>query len=149
MLVLYSRKSWKNISVSCSHNSFTICMWSRFPMKSRWVLLHWMNKFLTFSHVVFGRTLSQMTERLASFVSMRQGILYESQRLLYFSVFPFWIFLAYFSQFILMRCSLLLWQITEYLEQKCYKELRNGNIGSVKVVLCIYKKLLSSCKEQM
>ncbi|KAL1202154.1 Protein SEMI-ROLLED LEAF 2 [Cardamine amara subsp. amara] len=40
-------------------------------------------------------------------------------------------------------------KITEYLEQKCYKELRNGNIGSVKVVLCIYKKLLSSCKEQM
>ncbi|XP_018492105.1 protein SEMI-ROLLED LEAF 2 [Raphanus sativus] len=40
-------------------------------------------------------------------------------------------------------------KITEYLEQKCYKELRHGNIGSVKVVLCIYKKLLSSCKEQM
>ncbi|CAH8354406.1 unnamed protein product [Eruca vesicaria subsp. sativa] len=40
-------------------------------------------------------------------------------------------------------------KITEYLERKCYRELRNGNIGSVKVVLCIYKKLLSSCKEQM
>ncbi|KAF8086325.1 hypothetical protein N665_0629s0035 [Sinapis alba] len=40
-------------------------------------------------------------------------------------------------------------KITEYLEQKCYRELRNGNIGSVKVVLCIYKKLLSSCKDQM
>ncbi|CAN7039264.1 unnamed protein product [Brassica oleracea var. botrytis] len=40
-------------------------------------------------------------------------------------------------------------KITEYLEQKCYKELRSGNIGSVKVVLCIYKKMLSSCKEQM
>ncbi|XP_010522186.1 PREDICTED: uncharacterized protein LOC104800896 isoform X2 [Tarenaya hassleriana] len=40
-------------------------------------------------------------------------------------------------------------KITDYLEQKCYKELRNGNIGSVKVVLCVYKKLLSSCKEQM
>ncbi|CAA7026470.1 unnamed protein product [Microthlaspi erraticum] len=40
-------------------------------------------------------------------------------------------------------------KITEYLEQKCYKELRNGNIGSVKVVLIIYKRLLSSCKEQM
>ncbi|KAJ4905022.1 ARM repeat superfamily protein [Raphanus sativus] len=40
-------------------------------------------------------------------------------------------------------------KITEYLEQKCYKELRNGNTGSVKVVLCIYKKMLSSCKEQM
>ncbi|KAF8057208.1 hypothetical protein N665_1263s0006 [Sinapis alba] len=40
-------------------------------------------------------------------------------------------------------------KITEYLEQKCYKELRNGNVGSVKVVLCVYKKMLSSCKEQM
>ncbi|CAF2261510.1 protein SEMI-ROLLED LEAF 2-like isoform X1 [Brassica napus] len=40
-------------------------------------------------------------------------------------------------------------KINEYLEHKCYRELRNGNIGSVKVVLCIYKKLLSSCKEQM
>ncbi|KAF2616449.1 hypothetical protein F2Q68_00038377 [Brassica cretica] len=40
-------------------------------------------------------------------------------------------------------------KINEYLEQKCYRELRNGNIGSVKVVLCIYKRLLSSCKEQM
>ncbi|KAH0861981.1 hypothetical protein HID58_079192 [Brassica napus] len=40
-------------------------------------------------------------------------------------------------------------KINEYLEHKCYRELRNGNIGSVKVVLCIYKRLLSSCKEQM
>ncbi|KAL0697355.1 hypothetical protein Bca4012_053477 [Brassica carinata] len=40
-------------------------------------------------------------------------------------------------------------KINEYLEQKCYRELRNGNIGSVKVILCIYKKLLSSCKDQM
>ncbi|KAJ0236090.1 ARM repeat superfamily protein [Hirschfeldia incana] len=40
-------------------------------------------------------------------------------------------------------------KITEYLERKCYRELRNGNIGSVKVVLCVYKKLLSSCKDQM
>nr|VDD53793.1 unnamed protein product [Brassica oleracea] len=40
-------------------------------------------------------------------------------------------------------------KINEYLEHKCYRELRNGNIGSVKVVLCIYKRLLSSCKEQI
>ncbi|KAM7279907.1 hypothetical protein ACFE04_007041 [Oxalis oulophora] len=40
-------------------------------------------------------------------------------------------------------------KITEYLEQKCYKDLRNENFGSVKVVLCIYRKLLSSCKDQM
>lgn len=40
-------------------------------------------------------------------------------------------------------------KITNYLEQKCYKDLRNENFGSVKVVLCIYRKLLSSCKEQM
>uniref|UniRef100_A0A5B7C1V2 Uncharacterized protein n=1 Tax=Davidia involucrata TaxID=16924 RepID=A0A5B7C1V2_DAVIN len=40
-------------------------------------------------------------------------------------------------------------KITNYLEQRCYKDLRNEHFGSVKVVLCIYKKLLSSCKEQM
>ncbi|XP_058181566.1 protein SEMI-ROLLED LEAF 2 isoform X2 [Rhododendron vialii] len=40
-------------------------------------------------------------------------------------------------------------KITTYLEQRFYKDLRNGNFGSVKVVLCIYRKLLSSCKEQM
>ncbi|XP_061367291.1 protein SEMI-ROLLED LEAF 2-like isoform X1 [Gastrolobium bilobum] len=40
-------------------------------------------------------------------------------------------------------------KITDNLEQRCYKDLRNESFGSVKVVLCIYKKLLSSCKEQM
>lgn len=40
-------------------------------------------------------------------------------------------------------------KITDYLEQRCYKDLRNGHFGSAKVVLCIYRKLLSSCKEQM
>jgi hypothetical protein len=40
-------------------------------------------------------------------------------------------------------------KITTYLEQRLFKDLRNGNFGSVKVVLCIYRKLLSSCKEQM
>lgn len=40
-------------------------------------------------------------------------------------------------------------KITTYLEQRCYKDLRNENYGSVKVILCIYRKLLSSCKEQM
>ncbi|KAA8531396.1 hypothetical protein F0562_006108 [Nyssa sinensis] len=40
-------------------------------------------------------------------------------------------------------------KITDYLEQRCYKDLRNEHFGSVKVVLCIYRKLLSSCKEQM
>ncbi|KAK7261608.1 hypothetical protein RIF29_27923 [Crotalaria pallida] len=40
-------------------------------------------------------------------------------------------------------------KITDNLEQRCYKDLRNGNFDSVKVVLCIYRKLLSSCKEQM
>ena len=36
-------------------------------------------KFM-FSMLWFGRMLNQMIEKLASFVSMRQGILYESQR---------------------------------------------------------------------
>ncbi|XP_021656837.2 protein SEMI-ROLLED LEAF 2 isoform X5 [Hevea brasiliensis] len=40
-------------------------------------------------------------------------------------------------------------KITDTLEQRFYKELRHGNFGSVKVVVCIYRKLLSSCKEQM
>ncbi|KAG8367897.1 hypothetical protein BUALT_Bualt16G0120500 [Buddleja alternifolia] len=40
-------------------------------------------------------------------------------------------------------------KIADSLEQRCYKELRNGNLGSVKVVMCIYRKFLSSCKEQM
>lgn len=40
-------------------------------------------------------------------------------------------------------------KITENLEQRCYKDLRNENYGSVKVVLCIYRKFLLSCKDQM
>ncbi|KAF7824269.1 protein EFR3-like protein cmp44E-like isoform X1 [Senna tora] len=40
-------------------------------------------------------------------------------------------------------------KITDNLEQRCYKDLRNENFGSVKVVLFIYRKFLSSCKEQM
>ncbi|KAM7486984.1 hypothetical protein LguiA_002993 [Lonicera macranthoides] len=40
-------------------------------------------------------------------------------------------------------------KITEYLEQRFYKHLRNEQYGSLKVVLLIYRKLLSSCKEQM
>lgn len=40
-------------------------------------------------------------------------------------------------------------KITDTLEQRFYKELRHENFGSVKVVVCIYRKLLSSCKEQM
>ncbi|XXG64153.1 hypothetical protein AAC387_Pa05g2182 [Persea americana] len=40
-------------------------------------------------------------------------------------------------------------RITTYLEQKCYKELRNQRFHLAKVVMCIYRKLLISCKEQM
>ncbi|WCJ41358.1 ARM repeat superfamily protein [Euphorbia peplus] len=40
-------------------------------------------------------------------------------------------------------------KITETLEQRFYKELRHNNFGSVKVVVYIYRKFLSSCKEQM
>ncbi|MED6206006.1 hypothetical protein PIB30_022896 [Stylosanthes scabra] len=39
-------------------------------------------------------------------------------------------------------------KITDNLEQRFYKDLRHENLASVKVVLCIYKKLLSSCKDQ-
>ncbi|XP_054812122.1 LOW QUALITY PROTEIN: protein SEMI-ROLLED LEAF 2-like [Prosopis cineraria] len=37
-------------------------------------------------------------------------------------------------------------KILDNLEQRCYKNLRNKNFGSVKVVWCIYRKMLSSCK---
>ncbi|KAI9162132.1 hypothetical protein LWI28_024165 [Acer negundo] len=40
-------------------------------------------------------------------------------------------------------------KITTSLEQRCYKELRNENFQSAKIVMCIYRKLLVSCKEQM
>ncbi|KAL2328854.1 hypothetical protein Fmac_022281 [Flemingia macrophylla] len=40
-------------------------------------------------------------------------------------------------------------KITDNLEQICYKDLRYETFGSVKVVLCIYRKFLWSCKEQM
>ncbi|XP_038885071.1 protein SEMI-ROLLED LEAF 2 isoform X1 [Benincasa hispida] len=40
-------------------------------------------------------------------------------------------------------------KITELLEQRCYKDLRNENFGSVKVVICIHRKLLLMCKDQM
>ncbi|XP_019414056.1 PREDICTED: uncharacterized protein LOC109325902 [Lupinus angustifolius] len=40
-------------------------------------------------------------------------------------------------------------KITSYLEQRCYRELRSENYQSVKVVICIYRKLLVSCKDQM
>ncbi|KAJ1703700.1 hypothetical protein LUZ63_003479 [Rhynchospora breviuscula] len=39
--------------------------------------------------------------------------------------------------------------ITHYLEQKCFKELRNERLYLARVVPCIYGKLISSCKEQM
>ncbi|KAK9029938.1 hypothetical protein V6N11_031377 [Hibiscus sabdariffa] len=47
------------------------------------------------------------------------------------------------------RNSLRIPEITSNLEQRCFKDLRNENFGCVKAVLCIYRKLLSSCKEQM
>ncbi|KAF3779355.1 hypothetical protein EJ110_NYTH41675 [Nymphaea thermarum] len=40
-------------------------------------------------------------------------------------------------------------KITDYLEEKCYKELRNEHFGYARVVVSIYRKLLVSCKGQM
>ncbi|KZV47262.1 hypothetical protein F511_07685 [Dorcoceras hygrometricum] len=40
-------------------------------------------------------------------------------------------------------------KITTFLEQRCYRELRNENLKSVKVVVFVYRKLLMSCKQQM
>ncbi|XP_074320484.1 protein SEMI-ROLLED LEAF 2 [Silene latifolia] len=40
-------------------------------------------------------------------------------------------------------------KITNTLEQRCYKELRNENFHAAKIVMCIYRKLLVSCRDQM
>ncbi|KAL3815091.1 hypothetical protein ACJIZ3_016359 [Penstemon smallii] len=40
-------------------------------------------------------------------------------------------------------------KITSLLEQRCYRELRHENVKSVKVVMCIYRKLIISCQQQM
>ncbi|KAH6824536.1 hypothetical protein C2S53_010350 [Perilla frutescens var. hirtella] len=40
-------------------------------------------------------------------------------------------------------------KITSLLEERCYRELRNENINRVKVVICIYRKLIVSCQQQM
>lgn len=40
-------------------------------------------------------------------------------------------------------------KIADSLEQKFYKELRNENYRFVKIVMCIYRKFLVSCKDQM
>lgn len=40
-------------------------------------------------------------------------------------------------------------KITSLLEERCYRELRNENIKRVKVVICIYRKLIVSCQQQM
>ncbi|KAL2464669.1 Uncharacterized protein Fot_52625 [Forsythia ovata] len=40
-------------------------------------------------------------------------------------------------------------KITSSLEQRCYKELRSENVGSAKIVIYIYRKLLVSCKAQI
>ncbi|GFP92232.1 protein efr3 homolog b [Phtheirospermum japonicum] len=40
-------------------------------------------------------------------------------------------------------------KIANSLEQRCYKELRNENFRSVKIIMCTYRKLLVSCKEQL
>ncbi|KAG6537290.1 hypothetical protein ZIOFF_002377 [Zingiber officinale] len=47
------------------------------------------------------------------------------------------------------RNPLCIPKITEYLEQRCYKELRSEHFGYVKIVMCIYRKLVISCKEHM
>ncbi|KAK6143845.1 hypothetical protein DH2020_024193 [Rehmannia glutinosa] len=40
-------------------------------------------------------------------------------------------------------------KIAKYLEERCYKELRSGNIKLVRIVAEAYNKLLCICKEQM
>lgn len=40
-------------------------------------------------------------------------------------------------------------KITDTLEQRFYRELRSENFNLAKIVMCIYRKLLVSCREQM
>ncbi|XP_031113809.1 uncharacterized protein LOC116017371 [Ipomoea triloba] len=40
-------------------------------------------------------------------------------------------------------------RITTSLEQRCYRELRNENLSSVKIVMYVYQRLLTSCNQQM
>ncbi|EPS68833.1 hypothetical protein M569_05934, partial [Genlisea aurea] len=40
-------------------------------------------------------------------------------------------------------------KITSLLEERCYREVRNENLGRVKVVMYIYRKLIISCQRQM
>ncbi|KAL7120531.1 hypothetical protein ACP275_02G128100 [Erythranthe tilingii] len=40
-------------------------------------------------------------------------------------------------------------KITSLLEERCYRELRNENVNRVKVIMCIYRKLIISCQQQM
>ncbi|KAG9447070.1 hypothetical protein H6P81_013198 [Aristolochia fimbriata] len=40
-------------------------------------------------------------------------------------------------------------KITQTLEQRCFKDLRNEHFHQAKIVVCIYRKLLATCKEQM
>lgn len=40
-------------------------------------------------------------------------------------------------------------KISDSLDQRFYKNLRKENFGSVKVVLCIYRKMLSTCKKHI
>ncbi|XP_071715628.1 protein SEMI-ROLLED LEAF 2-like isoform X2 [Rutidosis leptorrhynchoides] len=48
-----------------------------------------------------------------------------------------------------VRNPLRIPKITTTLEQRCYKELRNQNFRGARIVMCIYRKLLISCKDQM
>jgi hypothetical protein len=40
-------------------------------------------------------------------------------------------------------------KISDSLEHRCYKELRNENFHSAKIAMCIYRRLLVTCKEQI
>ncbi|XP_051125298.1 protein SEMI-ROLLED LEAF 2-like [Andrographis paniculata] len=40
-------------------------------------------------------------------------------------------------------------KITSLLEEKCYRELRHEHFKRIKVIMCIYRKLILSCQQQM
>lgn len=107
---------------------------------------------VSFVPLLVDRMRSLMIERLGSYVNMHIETLSEYQRYV-------WVAAACSRLFCLIVASGSCWkhtyrvfgllQIASSLEQKCYKELRNENFHAVKIVMCIYKKLISSCREQM
>ncbi|KAG6383829.1 hypothetical protein SASPL_156398 [Salvia splendens] len=99
----------------------------------------------TFSQIYFLKIWmkNQMTEKSVNCVNIVQKTLYEYPSIMLHA------FLLSSSALLVLTVHGLSNQITSLLEERCYRELRNENIKCVKVVICIYRKLIISCQQQM